>query len=137
MGQPTIEEEKLFSRFVQFSSKYVWLWYEENVALNVVVVTVAQLSQIFPFLKFWLFFKMDTNLMDCSVDLILPAELSRLSQNKSSGKEEMDLFSSNPSSAMNLNQLYQMPTPQQQQQQAQHSAFMGKKETLSCLRWWW
>lgn len=72
--------------------------------------------------------------MDCSVDLILPAELSRLSQNKSSGKEEMDLFSSNPSSAMNLNQLYQMPTPQQQQQQAQHSAFMGKKETLSCLR---
>lgn len=63
--------------------------------------------------------------MDCPLDLV-PAELSRFAEIQRRGASDMDLFSPNPSSAMNLNQLYQMPTPQQQQQQAQHTAFMGK-----------
>ena len=38
-----------------------------------------------------------------------------------------DLFQQNPSKALDLARLYEMPTPNQQQQQFQHNAFMAQR----------
>ena len=55
---------------------------------------------------------------------LLSVPNSSSNPNLKTSQSSDDLFHSNPTKGMNLTALYNMPTPQMQQQQAQRQAFM-------------